>query len=93
MGGRVAVLPRHDHRGVSEAEQGNQASAADCDALLIVSSYLPGPVIERLTRWPAVSGVKSLGGDLVGRYRIRTGDYRIQFSFRYNFMYKLAAPK
>lgn len=26
------------------------AAAADCDALLVVSSYLPGPVIERLTR-------------------------------------------
>ena len=33
----------------------------------------------RLTRWPAVSGVKSLRGNLAGHYRMRTGDYRVQF--------------
>jgi mRNA-degrading endonuclease RelE of RelBE toxin-antitoxin system len=26
-----------------------------------------------------VSGVKPLTGDLAGRYRLRTGDYRVQF--------------
>lgn len=36
-------------------------------------------VLERLTEWPDVSGAKPLRGDLAGRYRIRTGDYRIQF--------------
>ena len=35
--------------------------------------------IERLQSWPRVSGVKSLRGDLAGHFRIRTGDYRIQF--------------
>lgn len=36
-------------------------------------------IFVRLERWPAVSGVKALAGNLAGRYRIRTGDYRIQF--------------
>ncbi|HEY4234104.1 MAG TPA: type II toxin-antitoxin system RelE/ParE family toxin [Lacipirellulaceae bacterium] len=36
-------------------------------------------VVERLANWPAISGAKPLGGELAGRYRIRTGDYRIQF--------------
>lgn len=35
--------------------------------------------IERLANWPVVSGAKPLRGPLVGRYRLRTGDYRIQF--------------
>ena len=33
----------------------------------------------RLARWPEVSGVKPLSGNLAGRYRMRTGDYRLQF--------------
>ena len=36
-------------------------------------------VLERLGNWPAVSGAKPLRGQLVGRYRLRTGDYRVQF--------------
>ena len=36
-------------------------------------------VIERLRRWPAVSGAKPLRGPLAGHYRVRTGDCRIQF--------------
>ena len=36
-------------------------------------------VLERLERWPIVSGAKPLSGRLAGRYRIRTGDYRVQF--------------
>ena len=36
-------------------------------------------LLERLTRWPAVSGAKPLTGPLAGRYRLRTGDYRLQF--------------
>jgi mRNA interferase RelE/StbE len=36
-------------------------------------------IIARLERWPEVSGAKALRGDLAGRYRIRTGDYRVQF--------------
>ncbi|NLX13421.1 MAG: type II toxin-antitoxin system RelE/ParE family toxin [Phycisphaerales bacterium] len=47
---------------------------------------LPKPIharvirlIERLEHWPEVSGAKPLSGDLAGRFRMRTGDYRLQF--------------
>lgn len=47
---------------------------------------LPKPIqfrverlVDRLARWPEVSGVKPLSGDLSGLYRARTGDYRVQF--------------
>ena len=36
-------------------------------------------IIERLGDWPEVSGAKPLRGNLAGHYRIRTGDYRLQF--------------
>lgn len=36
-------------------------------------------VLERLRHWPAVSGAKPLRSALAGRWRIRTGDYRVQF--------------
>ena len=36
-------------------------------------------VFARLEHWPAVSGAKALKGELAGCYRIRTGDYRVQF--------------
>jgi mRNA-degrading endonuclease RelE of RelBE toxin-antitoxin system len=36
-------------------------------------------LLERLQKWPAVSGAKPLAGNLAGRYRLRTGDYRLQF--------------
>lgn len=36
-------------------------------------------VFVRLRRWPEVSGARPLRGDLAGHYRIRTGDYRVQF--------------
>ena len=36
-------------------------------------------VIERLADWPNVSGAKPLRGNLAGHFRLRTGDYRIQF--------------
>jgi mRNA-degrading endonuclease RelE of RelBE toxin-antitoxin system len=39
-------------------------------------------VLQRLEQWPAVSGAKPLRGKLAGRYRIRTGDYRLQFHLR-----------
>jgi mRNA-degrading endonuclease RelE of RelBE toxin-antitoxin system len=35
--------------------------------------------VERLKAWPKVSGVKALTGALNGYYRMRTGDYRMQF--------------
>src|SRR5205823_389867 len=36
-------------------------------------------LFARLGRWPDVSGVKYLRGDLAGKCRLRTGDYRVQF--------------
>jgi mRNA interferase RelE/StbE len=36
-------------------------------------------LVDRLERWPEVSGVKALSGDLAGWYRLRTGDYRLRF--------------
>jgi mRNA-degrading endonuclease RelE of RelBE toxin-antitoxin system len=36
-------------------------------------------IVERLQEWPDVSGAKPLRGKRKGRYRIRTGDYRLQF--------------
>ena len=36
-------------------------------------------LVERLRDWPQVSGVKPLSGRLAGRFRLRTGDYRLQF--------------
>ena len=37
-------------------------------------------LFDRLRNWPDVSGVKPLRGPLAGKYRLRTGDYRLQFS-------------
>ena len=36
-------------------------------------------VIDRLADWPDVSGAKPLRKSLAGHFRIRTGDYRVQF--------------
>ena len=36
-------------------------------------------LLLRLEQWPQVSGAKPLSGNLTGCYRMRTGDYRIQF--------------
>jgi mRNA interferase RelE/StbE len=36
-------------------------------------------IVQRLSHWPDVSGAKPLRHGLAGRFRIRTGDYRVQF--------------
>ena len=36
-------------------------------------------LLEKLEDWPAVSGAKPLRGNLAGHFRLRTGDYRVQF--------------
>ncbi|HUY36217.1 MAG TPA: type II toxin-antitoxin system RelE/ParE family toxin [Pirellulales bacterium] len=36
-------------------------------------------LLDRLEQWPEVSGAKRLSGNLAGRWRMRTGDYRLQF--------------
>lgn len=39
-------------------------------------------LLERLDKWPDISGAKPLRGGLAGHYRLRTGDYRLQFALR-----------
>jgi mRNA interferase RelE/StbE len=36
-------------------------------------------IIERLEKWPEVSGATPLSGQLKGHFRVRTGDYRVVF--------------
>lgn len=36
-------------------------------------------IFDRLRDWPDVSGARPLRGELAGHYRMRTGDYRVQF--------------
>ncbi len=36
-------------------------------------------LLRRLQDWPEVSGAKALSGPLAGHWRLRTGDYRLQF--------------
>jgi mRNA-degrading endonuclease RelE of RelBE toxin-antitoxin system len=36
-------------------------------------------LFERLRNWPEVSGAKPLSRNLTGRWRLRTGDHRLQF--------------
>jgi mRNA-degrading endonuclease RelE of RelBE toxin-antitoxin system len=55
---------------------------AAADGLERLNNPIHGRVLKllvRLERWPDVSGAEPLGGELAGRYRLRTGDYRIQF--------------
>jgi mRNA-degrading endonuclease RelE of RelBE toxin-antitoxin system len=57
-------------------------TAAAADALEQLANPIHGRVLKlliRLEKWPQVSGAKPLSGDLAGRYRLRTGDYRVQF--------------
>ncbi len=49
------------------------------DALPKPMQFRVERLVERLARWPEVSGVKSLSGDLSGLHRVRSGDYRVQF--------------
>jgi len=39
-------------------------------------------ILKKLENWPAVSGAKPLRHALAGHYRMRTGDYRVQFCVR-----------
>ncbi len=55
---------------------------AAADELEQLSNPIHGRILKllvRLDQWPGVSGAKPLRGALAGRYRLRTGDYRIQF--------------
>lgn len=52
---------------------------ADLDVLPLKILRRVTEIFERLQRWPEVSGAKPLTGPLAGHFRIRTGDYRVQF--------------
>ncbi len=52
------------------------------EQLEVLNNPIHGRVLKwlvRLTKWPGVSGATPLSGQLAGRYRLRTGDYRLQF--------------
>jgi len=49
------------------------------DALPTIVRARINKLFRRLTNWPDVSGAKPLSGNLVGYYRLRTGDYRLRF--------------
>ncbi len=36
-------------------------------------------LLERLEKWPNVSGAKPLSGNRAGQYRLQTGDFRLLF--------------
>ena len=52
---------------------------ADFAALPLEVQARVRALYARLTRWPDVSGVKALRGNLRRAYRLRTGDYRVLF--------------
>lgn len=54
-------------------------AAAELERLPLTIRARVLAIVQRLERWPEVSGAKPLRGDLAGHYRIRTGDYRVQF--------------
>jgi mRNA interferase RelE/StbE len=55
------------------------AAAEEFRDLPVVIQKRVRKIIRRLEDWPTVSGVRALSGNLVGWYRIRTGDYRVRF--------------
>ncbi|HEV7299688.1 MAG TPA: type II toxin-antitoxin system RelE/ParE family toxin [Tepidisphaeraceae bacterium] len=60
----------------------NNEAREELDALPIKIHGRVLEVIERLAKWPAVSGAKPLRHGLAGQYRVRTGDYRVQFTVK-----------
>ena len=57
-------------------------AAAELSELPAIIQTRTLKIIRRLRDWPTVSGAKPLRRNLAGHYRIRTGDYRIQFFLR-----------
>lgn len=56
--------------------------AAKSDIMAVKNTVIIARIyklVERLKGWPRVSGAKPLTGKLAGKYRMRTGDYRLQF--------------
>lgn len=57
-------------------------AAVELQELPAVIQSRVASVLGRLRNWPAVSGAKPLRHGLAGCFRIRTGDYRVQFHLR-----------
>lgn len=64
--------------GMSKVTLTPEAAQALEDLPLVIHTRVL-TLLERLEKWPAVSGAKPLSGPLARRYRMRTGDYRLQF--------------
>lgn len=56
-----------------------EQAATELDELPLVIHARMMKLLQRLENWPEVSGVRPLRGNLAGHYRVRTGDYRLQF--------------
>jgi len=56
-----------------------ESAAQDLEALPVPIHARVLRILERLAHWPDVSGARALSGKLAGRWRMRTGDYRVQF--------------
>jgi mRNA-degrading endonuclease RelE of RelBE toxin-antitoxin system len=54
-------------------------AAEEFDALTKTVRERVLKMLARLEKWPDVSGVKALSGNLAGSFRARVGDYRIRF--------------
>ncbi len=54
-------------------------AARQLEELQVVPHSRVVRLLRRLESWPEVSGAKPLSGDLAGYFRLRTGDYRVQF--------------
>ena len=57
----------------------SRAAQRELAALPVVMRARIYGLLERLSRWPEVSGAKPLRGEFAGQYRLRTGDYRLRF--------------
>jgi mRNA-degrading endonuclease RelE of RelBE toxin-antitoxin system len=58
----------------------SRAAQRQIDELPIHLNAQAQKIIERLARWPQVSGAKPLRGNLKGHYRVRMGEHRVQFT-------------
>jgi mRNA interferase RelE/StbE len=67
------------HNPVMATVSFEQTAAEQYDGLPVRIKDRMARIIARLEKWPAVSGAKPLRKGLVGSYRMRTGDYRLQF--------------
>lgn len=57
----------------------SRQAAEDLEDLPLVIHARVLRIFGRLHHWHTVSGAKPLRGRLAGHYRMRTGDYRLQF--------------